>query len=107
MPVSEGFSVDPDAVRASSQHVKAGADAVGEAAALLALLRLDSHALGDVPAAGRFAAAVQAFTTTHSDDQEHGSAWIDEASENLTNTATLYQGADNDAASGLRKAGGR
>ncbi|MFI9385887.1 type VII secretion target [Kutzneria sp. NPDC052558] len=105
--MSEGFSVDPDAVRASSQQVRAGADAVGEAAALLVLLRLDSHALGDVPAAGRLAAALQTFTTTHSDDQEHGSAWMDEAAENLTSTAALYQGADGDAAAGLRKAGGR
>ncbi|WP_232240989.1 type VII secretion target [Kutzneria sp. 744] len=105
--MSEGFGVDPEALRTSSQQVKAGADAVGEAAALLALLQLDADALGTVPAAGRFAAAVQAFTSTHSADQEHGSAWIDEASENLTNTAGLYESADNDAAAGMRKAGGR
>jgi hypothetical protein len=105
--VTEGFSVELDAVHRASQQVREGADAIGEAAGLLALLRLEPGALGDVPAAQRLIAAVGAFTTTHSDDQQHGSTWVDEAAENLTSTASLYQRADEDAARGLNKAGGR
>jgi Excreted virulence factor EspC, type VII ESX diderm len=105
--VSEGFSVDLDTLHGASQQVREGADAIGEAAALLDLLRLDAQALGEVPAAERFAAAVRAFTTAHSDDQRHGSTWVDDAAENLAGTADLYQRADEDAAGGLRKAGER
>ncbi|GAA0631835.1 hypothetical protein GCM10010174_61000 [Kutzneria viridogrisea] len=107
MLVGEGFGIEVDAVRRASQQVREGADAIGEAAALLDLLRLNSSALGEVPAAQRFAAAVREFTTAHSQDQRHGSTWVDDAAENLTSTASLYQRADEDAANGLRKAGGQ
>ena len=105
--MTDGFSVELDAVHRASQQVREGADAIGEAAGLLALLRLEPGALGGVPAAQRLLAAIETFTTTHSEDQEHGSSWVDEAAENLTTTAALYQRADEDAARGLNKAGGR
>lgn len=104
--MTEGFGVDLDNLRGAATQVRAGADAIGEAAALLDLLRLNAQALGEIPAADRFASAVRAFTAAHSDDQRHGSTWVDDAAENLTSTAELYQRADDDA-SGLRKAGER
>ena len=105
--MTDGFSVDLDAVHKASQQVREGADAIGEAAGLLALLRLEPGVLGDVPAAQRLLAAVSTFTTIHSEDQEHGSTWVDQAAENLITTTALYQRADEDAARGLGKAGGR
>jgi hypothetical protein len=104
--LSNGYDVDPDALRTASSRFYDSSDAVGDAAALLALTQLVPQALGEVPAADELSAAVSRFVGAHGDDLQHGSIWINDAADGLVQNADSYRRRDDAAAQQLRALGG-
>jgi hypothetical protein len=100
--LSNGYDVDPDALRTASNRFYDSSDAVGDAAALLALTQLVPQALGEVPAADELSAAVSRFVGAHGDDLRHGSIWINDAADGLVQSADSYRRHDDASADRLR-----
>ncbi|GAA1345048.1 hypothetical protein [Saccharothrix algeriensis] len=96
------FGVRPEALRAASKEFHDGADATGDGAELISMLRLDADALGRVPAAAEFADALARWAGEQSDDLRRGSAWYRDAGEGLAENADAYQRADDDSTSSFR-----
>ena len=85
------FEVRPEALRAASKEFHDGADAAGDGAELISMLRLDADALGRVPAAAEFVDALARWSGEQSDDLRRGSAWYRDAGDGLTENADTYQ----------------
>ena len=100
-----GYEVDPEALRTASSQFYDSSDAVGDAAALLALTQLVPQALGEVAAADEFSAAVSRFADTHGEDLRHGSVWVNDAADGLVGSAEAYQRHDDASADTLRRIG--
>lgn len=101
----DGYQVDPETLRGASGRIYEGSDAVGDAAALLAVAQLVPAALGEVPAADELAAAFARFVGDHGDDLGHGSVWVNDAADGLVAGADDYQRRDDGAAADLTAAG--
>lgn len=101
--MGDSFEVRPDTVRAASVQWYEGSDAVGDAAALLALTGLNPDSLGDVAAAAEFSTALQKFTADHGDDLRHGSVWVNNGADGLLSSAEAYQANEEVCAAELRK----
>lgn len=99
------FGVQPQALRDASKGFHDGADATGDGAELISMLRLDAGALGEVPAAAEFADALAKFTAEQSDDLKRGSAWYRDAGEGLVQNAETYERTDDDNSQSFRKIG--
>lgn len=100
------FGVQPETLREASKKFHEGADAAGDGADLISMLRLDANALGQVPAAAEFVDALAKFTGEQSDDLRRGSAWYRDAGEGLTHNADAYKRMDDDSATGFRSVDG-
>lgn len=101
----DGYQVDPATLRQASNKIYEGADAVGDAAALLSVAQLVPAALGEVAAADELASAFANFVGTHGDDLRHGSVWVNDAADGLVTSATDYERGDDAAADGVTAAG--
>jgi hypothetical protein len=99
------FGVRPEALRNASKGFHGGADATGDGAELISMLRLDAGALGEVPAAAEFADALAGFTSLQSDDLRRGSAWYRDAGDGLVENADTYDRNDDDSRESFRKIG--
>jgi hypothetical protein len=100
-----GYQVDPATLRGAARDVYAGADAVGEAAALLSAAQLVPSALGEVPAADELARAFATFVGEHGEDLRHGATWVGAAADGLVSSAEDYERCDENAAAGVTAAG--
>ncbi|GAA5126256.1 hypothetical protein [Haloechinothrix salitolerans] len=89
-----GFQVDPDAVRAAAPGLRECRDEISAAAGLVGSVSLPAAAMGDVEAAGEFAAAVRALVSEHGDDLEHGALWVNDAEEAVVKAAESYEEMD-------------
>jgi hypothetical protein len=96
--VSDGYQVDPEALRRAGGQVYDGSDAIGDAAALFTLTNLNADALGDVPAAAEFAQALRSFVQRHGTDLRHGSVWVNDAGDGVMDSATEYERHEDTAA---------
>jgi hypothetical protein len=101
-----GFEVDPNVLREGAPKVYRASDQVGTAAALVSGVQINAQALGNVPAAGDFAAAFGEFVSAHGADLVHGSVWINDAADGLAKSADAYHRAEQEGVAGVRKAGG-
>jgi hypothetical protein len=99
------FGVQPEALRNASKGFHDGADATGDGAELISMLRLDAGALGEVPAAAEFTDALANFTSLQSDDLRRGAAWYRDAGEGLIENADTYERNDDDSRERFRKIG--
>ncbi|MBW4715705.1 hypothetical protein KZQ38_00915 [Saccharothrix sp. SC076] len=96
------FGVRPETLRAASKEFHDGADAAGDGAELISMLRLDADALGQVPAAAEFVDALARWSGEQSDDLRRGAAWYRDAGDGLTENADTYQRADDDSTTSFR-----
>ncbi|CCH35449.1 hypothetical protein BN6_82320 [Saccharothrix espanaensis DSM 44229] len=96
------FGVRPETLRAASKEFHDGADAAGDGAELISMLRLDADALGQVPAAAEFVDALARWAGEQSDDLRRGAAWYRDAGDGLTENADAYQRADDDSSVSFR-----
>lgn len=92
-----GFQVDPDAVRAAAPGLRDCCDEISAAAGLVSSVSLPTAAMGNVDAAGEFAAAVRTLVSEHGDDLEHGALWVDDAEEAVVKAAESYEEMDRQA----------
>lgn len=93
------FGVQPETLRAASKQFHDGADATGDGAELISMLRLEADALGQVPAAAEFVDALAKWSGEQSDDLRRGSAWYRDAGDGLNENADTYQRVDEDSRS--------
>ncbi|MEU5691331.1 hypothetical protein [Actinosynnema sp. NPDC020468] len=84
----------PETLRAASKEFEDGADATGDGADLISMLRLDAGALGQVPAAAEFVDALARWAGEQSDDLRRGAAWYRDAGAGLAENAESYQRAE-------------
>lgn len=96
------FGVRPETLREASKQFHEGADAAGDGAEMISMLRLDADALGQVPAAAEFVDALAKWSGEQSDDLRRGSAWYRDAGDGLTENADAYQRADDDSNTSFR-----
>lgn len=96
------FGVRPETLRAASKQFHEGADAAGDGAEMISMLRLDAGALGEVAAAAEFADALAKWAGEQSDDLRRGSAWYRDAGDGLNENADAYQRADDDSNNSFR-----
>jgi PE family protein len=96
--VPDGYEVDPETLRTASGQFLDGSEAVGEAAALLALTQLVPDALGRLAAADELSSAMARFVGEHGEDLRHGSMWVNDAADGLVENADSYQRHDDGAA---------
>ncbi|MGM1065364.1 hypothetical protein [Saccharothrix sp. Mg75] len=94
--------MQPETLRAASKQFHEGADATGDGAELISMLRLEADALGQVPAAAEFVDALARWAGEQSDDLRRGSAWYRDAGDGLTENADSYQRADDDSTASFR-----
>ncbi|WP_246018576.1 hypothetical protein [Saccharothrix australiensis] len=92
----------PETLREASKGFHDGAEATGDGAELISLLRLDADALGQVPAAAEFVDALARWSGEQSDDLRRGSAWYRDAGDGLVENADSYQRADDDSTTSFR-----
>ncbi|ATE57692.1 type VII secretion target [Actinosynnema pretiosum] len=100
------FGVQPESLRSASKQFQVGADAAGDGAEMVSMLTLDAGALGEVPAAGEFAAAVAKFASEQGEDLRRGSAWYRDAGEGLVENAETYERVDDQWTASFRNIGG-
>lgn len=96
------FGVRPETLREASKQFHEGADATGDGAEMISMLRLDADALGQVPAAAEFVDALAKWSGEQSDDLRRGSAWYRDAGDGLNENADAYQRADDDSNTSFR-----
>ncbi|GAA2692247.1 hypothetical protein GCM10010428_69450 [Actinosynnema pretiosum subsp. pretiosum] len=98
--------MQPESLRSASKQFQEGADAAGEGAELVSMFTLDAGALGEVPAAGEFAAAVAKFASEHGEDLRRGSAWYRDAGDGLVENAENYERVDDQWTASFTKISG-
>ncbi|MBB4969546.1 hypothetical protein [Saccharothrix violaceirubra] len=94
--------MQPETLRGASKEFHDGADATGDGADLISMLRLDAGALGEVPAAAEFVDALARWTGEQSDDLRRGSAWYRDAGDGLAENADAYQRAEDSSTQSFR-----
>lgn len=92
--MADGYEVDPEALRAVSGTIHAGADAVARAATHLSVAQLTPAALGEGDAAYELAAAFAEFAGLCADDLRRGAAYVTDTADGLVASATEYERRD-------------